>query len=162
MAGQDTIVLFASFPANEKYFSLTTNQSTVLSVMAYQPNEQDNCNITLSLCEKEKSCRLSKSYYVCVCPIAAWSVQSSYVYISNSTRHQDYTECIDHTVRVKYGFIRWSGPADTRSNQCLVSHCFLQEHARLTAPSCFWLFIFKLLITASNTCRFEFKYKSTI
>jgi len=23
--------------------------------MAYQPNEQDNCNITLSLCEKEKA-----------------------------------------------------------------------------------------------------------
>ena len=26
--------------ANEQYFSLTTNQSTVLSVMAYQPSEQ--------------------------------------------------------------------------------------------------------------------------
>ena len=28
------------FSANEQYFSLTTNQPTVLSAMAYQPNEQ--------------------------------------------------------------------------------------------------------------------------
>ena len=28
------------FSANEQYFFLTTNQSTVLSAMAYQPNEQ--------------------------------------------------------------------------------------------------------------------------
>ena len=28
------------FLVNEQYFSLTINQSTVLSVMAYQPNEQ--------------------------------------------------------------------------------------------------------------------------
>ena len=27
---------------NEQYFSLTTNQPTVLSAMAYQPSEQDN------------------------------------------------------------------------------------------------------------------------
>ena len=29
------------FSANEQYFSLTSNQPTVLSAMAYQPNEQD-------------------------------------------------------------------------------------------------------------------------
>jgi len=28
------------FSANEQYFSLTTNQPTVLSAMAYQPSEQ--------------------------------------------------------------------------------------------------------------------------
>jgi len=38
-------VLFAwfisrTFSANEQYFSLTTNQLTVLSTMAYQPNDQ--------------------------------------------------------------------------------------------------------------------------
>ena len=32
------------FLANEQYFSLTTNQPTVLSTMAYQPNEQGNSN----------------------------------------------------------------------------------------------------------------------
>ena len=30
-----------TFSVNEQYFFLTTNQSTVLSVMAYQPSEQD-------------------------------------------------------------------------------------------------------------------------
>jgi len=40
------IALFAwlishAFSANEQYFSPTTNQSTVLSAMAYLPNEQD-------------------------------------------------------------------------------------------------------------------------
>ena len=30
------------FSANEHYFSLTTNQSTILSAMAYQPNEEGN------------------------------------------------------------------------------------------------------------------------
>ena len=29
-----------TFLANEQYFSLTTNQSTVLSVIAYQPSER--------------------------------------------------------------------------------------------------------------------------
>jgi len=29
-----------TFSANEQYFSLTTNQPTVLSAMAYQPSEQ--------------------------------------------------------------------------------------------------------------------------
>ena len=29
-----------TFSANEQYFSLTINQTTVLSAMAYQPNEQ--------------------------------------------------------------------------------------------------------------------------
>ena len=29
-----------TFSANEQYFSLTINQSTVLLVMSYQPNEQ--------------------------------------------------------------------------------------------------------------------------
>jgi len=29
-----------TFSTNEQYFSLTTNQPTVLSVMAYQPSEQ--------------------------------------------------------------------------------------------------------------------------
>ena len=29
-----------TFSANEQYFSLTTNQPTVFSVMAYQPSEQ--------------------------------------------------------------------------------------------------------------------------
>ena len=42
-----TIALFAwlisrTFSVNEQYFSLTTNQPTVLSAMAYQPNEQGN------------------------------------------------------------------------------------------------------------------------
>ena len=41
-----TGVLFAwliirTFSVNEQYFSLTINQPTVLSVMVYQPNEQD-------------------------------------------------------------------------------------------------------------------------
>ena len=31
-----------TFLANEQYFSLTINQSTVLSVMAYHPSEQSN------------------------------------------------------------------------------------------------------------------------
>ena len=31
-----------TFLANEQYFSLTTNQPTVLSAMAYQPSEQSN------------------------------------------------------------------------------------------------------------------------
>ena len=31
-----------TFSANEQYFSLTTNQPTVLSAMAYQPSEQGN------------------------------------------------------------------------------------------------------------------------
>jgi hypothetical protein len=31
-----------TFSVNQQYFSLTTNQRTVLSVMAYQPNEQDH------------------------------------------------------------------------------------------------------------------------
>ena len=40
-----TFVLFASlisrtFSTNEQYFYLTTNQSMILSVIAYQPNEQ--------------------------------------------------------------------------------------------------------------------------
>ena len=30
------------FQANEQYFSLITNQPTVLLIMTYQPNEQDN------------------------------------------------------------------------------------------------------------------------
>ena len=30
------------FSVNEQYFSLTTNQPTVLSATAYQPNEQDD------------------------------------------------------------------------------------------------------------------------
>jgi len=30
-----------TFSANEHYFSLTTNQPTVLSAIAYQPSEQD-------------------------------------------------------------------------------------------------------------------------
>ena len=39
-----TFVLFASlisrtFSTNEQYFSLTTNQPTVFSVMSYQPSE---------------------------------------------------------------------------------------------------------------------------
>ena len=41
------VALFAwlisrTFSANEQYFSLTTNQLTVLSGMAYQPSEQGN------------------------------------------------------------------------------------------------------------------------
>ena len=41
----NTFALFAwligrTFSANEQYFSLITNQPTVLSAMAYQPNEQ--------------------------------------------------------------------------------------------------------------------------
>jgi len=44
---EESIALFAwlishTFSANEQYFSLTTNQSTVLSTMAYQPSEQGN------------------------------------------------------------------------------------------------------------------------
>ena len=31
-----------TFLANEQYFSLTINQPTVLSVIAYQPSEQSN------------------------------------------------------------------------------------------------------------------------
>ena len=34
-----------TFSANEQYFSLTTNQPTVLSAMAYQPSEQGNIMI---------------------------------------------------------------------------------------------------------------------
>jgi len=33
-----------TFLANEQYFSLTTNQPTVLSAMAYQPSEQGTCS----------------------------------------------------------------------------------------------------------------------
>ena len=36
-----TWLISRTFSANEQYFSLTTNQSTVLSAMAYQPSEQD-------------------------------------------------------------------------------------------------------------------------
>ena len=44
----DTVVIFAwlisrTFLANEQYFSLTTNHPTVLSAMAYQPNEHCTC-----------------------------------------------------------------------------------------------------------------------
>ena len=37
----DTLTGNRTFSANEQYFSLTTNQPTVLSVMAYQPSERD-------------------------------------------------------------------------------------------------------------------------
>ena len=40
------------FLANEQYFSLTINQPTVLSTMAYQPSEQGTCVEVLHLmCE---------------------------------------------------------------------------------------------------------------
>ena len=39
----DTLTGNRTFSANEQYFSLTTNQPTVLSAMAYQPNEQGYC-----------------------------------------------------------------------------------------------------------------------
>jgi len=47
MPGYNTRALFVwfisrTFLANERYFSLTTNQPTVLSAMAYQPSEQGN------------------------------------------------------------------------------------------------------------------------
>jgi len=46
-AGPTSDILFAwlisrTFSVNEQYFSLTTNQPTVLSAMAYQPSGQGN------------------------------------------------------------------------------------------------------------------------
>jgi len=35
-----------TFSVNEHYFSLTTNQPTILSAMAYQPSEQDNIELS--------------------------------------------------------------------------------------------------------------------
>jgi len=36
------LLINRTFSANEQYFSFTTNQPTILSAMAYQPNEQGN------------------------------------------------------------------------------------------------------------------------
>ena len=59
------IVLFAwlisrTFSANEQYFSLTTNQSTVLSAMSYQPSEQGKC-------QNPSNTKFSISFTLCFC-----------------------------------------------------------------------------------------------
>jgi len=54
-------LIIRTFSANEQYFSLTTNQSTVLSVMAYQPNEQDEDMNKSSIVEKEKQTKRERN-----------------------------------------------------------------------------------------------------
>ena len=56
----ERIALFAwlisrIFLANEHYFSLTINQPTILSAMAYQPSEQGKYRLE----EPPKKCRLT-------------------------------------------------------------------------------------------------------
>ena len=62
------IVLFAwlisrIFSANEQYFSLTTNQPTVLSTIAYQPNEQGKSCADSRNCSDLITTALSTSQY---------------------------------------------------------------------------------------------------
>ena len=53
------VALFAwlisrTFLANEQYFSLTTNQPTILTVMAYQPSEQGSSKANVSCSSNKK------------------------------------------------------------------------------------------------------------
>ena len=54
-------LIIRTFSANEQYFSLTTNQSTVLSVMAYQSNEQDEDMNKSSIVEKKKQTKRERN-----------------------------------------------------------------------------------------------------
>ena len=48
-------LISCTFLANEQYFSLTTNQSTVLSVIAYQPSEH-GINLCLLKKKRDENC----------------------------------------------------------------------------------------------------------
>jgi len=54
-------LIIRTFSANEQYFSLTINQSTVLSVMAYQSNEQDEDMNKSSIVEKKKQTKRERN-----------------------------------------------------------------------------------------------------
>ena len=80
------------FSINEQYFSLTTNQPTVLSAMSYQPSEQGKC-------QNPSNTKFSISFTLCFC----YNNESISLTCANFTKiHQNQNSAFLHSLSCIY------------------------------------------------------------